>query len=364
MPSPADDANARGSFCLPDLGEGLINAEIVQWHINQGDSVIQGQPLVAVETDKAIVEIPAPCSGRIVELCADVGATVDVGAPLVIFDPAPRIDSAGIVGTLHDGQTQGQEQTAPRKTRVRASPKARKRAQELGLNLSTLESATGVLQVSDVEQAAHPDRLTGVRKVMALRMADAHKRVARSTVTGESDISAWTSASTPLMRLIQAVAAACNAEPILNARFDDEANSLSQNETIDLGLAMDTPEGLFTPCIKDVARLSEAQLKARIKSLRADVEGRTVTPEALSSQTITLSNFGAFGGRHAEMIVVPPQVAIVGAGAIFERVVLVDGTPTPVRTLPLSITFDHRVVTGAQACRFLNVLCDSLSQPL
>lgn len=366
MPRPASEAHSGVSFCLPDLGEGLTSAEIVQWHVNQGDSVTQGQPLVAVETDKAIVEIPAPYSGRIVELRAGVGATVAVGAPLVIYDPAPRADNTGIVGRLPDGNTHGEERAAPRQTRVRASPKARRRARELNLDLSELEpaSGSGVLQVSDVEQAADPDRLSGVRKAMAVRMADAHKRVARSTVTGESDISTWASRSRPLTRLIQAVVAACHAEPILNAHFNDETNTLSQNETVNLGIAIDTPAGLFTPCIKDVARLSETQLMAQIKKLREQVKDRKVTPDALTGQTITLSNFGAFGGRHAEMIVVPPQVAIVGAGAIFERVTLIDDIPAPVRTLPLSITFDHRVVTGAQACRFLNVLSDSLSQPL
>lgn len=188
------------------------------------------------------------------------------------------------MGTLPDGHTHGEEQAAPRQTHVRASPKARQRARELNLDLSQLEpaSGSGVLQVSDVEQAADPDRLSGVRKAMAVRMADAHKRVARSTVTGESDLSTWASPSTPLTRLIQAVVAACHAEPILNAHFHDETNTLSQNETVNLGIAMDTPAGLFTPCVRDVARLSETQLLAKIKTLREQVEDRKVTPGALN----------------------------------------------------------------------------------
>jgi pyruvate dehydrogenase E2 component (dihydrolipoamide acetyltransferase) len=380
-------------FLLPDLGEGLTNAEIVCWHVGEGDHVVEGQPLVSVETDKAVVEVPAPRSGDILTVHGEVGELVEVGDVLVTFvgaGAAPR-DAGTVVGELPESASstepteateatetkqktlhRGRSQTAGR---VKASPKARQRARELGIELASVvpSAAQGVIQVADVEATAGRStqppatahatlraNLRGVRRAMADRMADAHQRVARASVTGEADISTWSKDCRTMTRLIRAVGAACAEEPHLNARFDDAAGTLTAAATVDLGVAMETEDGLFAPVLRDVRSQTDAELAAELGRLKTAVADRTIEPGALRGQTITLSNFGAVGGLHAEMIVVPPQVAIVGAGRSFERLVRRGDDVADATYLPLSITFDHRVVTGVEACRFLAALTADL----
>jgi pyruvate dehydrogenase E2 component (dihydrolipoamide acetyltransferase) len=378
------DQQAPGEFHLPDLGEGLTDAEIVSWHVAEGDHVVADQPLLTVETDKAVVDIPAPHGGRVQRLDAAVGARVPVGGLLVTFaaPDAPEgalPDSGSVVGELPTAasvmrsaeQAQEPVQDASRlaSQRKRASPKARQRARELGVGLESVvpTGPDATIQVRDVEAAAAAPALRsgaarpldGVRRAMARRMADAAARVARASVTGEADISAWTLEGSPLLRLVRAVGAACRAQPLLNSSFDDATFTLSERAEVNLGVAMETADGLFVPVLKDVNAADEEQLRAQLLYLREAVERRTVKPEELRGQSITLSNFGAVGGLHAEMVVVPPQVAIVGAGRAFERAGL--GPEQPVRRLlPLSVSFDHRAVTGVEACEFLVALTDDL----
>jgi pyruvate dehydrogenase E2 component (dihydrolipoamide acetyltransferase) len=344
----------EGEFRLPDLGEGLLEAEIVTWHVQAGDHVVADQPLVAVETDKAIVEIPSPRAGRVATLAAGVGDRLQVGDVLVTFvsQDVPQPDTTTIVGSLEQ----------PLGEPVVASPRARQRAQQLGVNLSevTATGPDGVVQESDVEHATDASRLTGVRRAMAERMAEAHARVARASVTGEADVSAWVDGTRTMPRLIRAIGVACLQQPRLNARFDDEAFTLTPQSQVNLGIAMETDHGLFVPVLQDINRLSESELKQAFDHLEESVRDRTIQPHELRDQTITLSNFGAVGGLHAEMVVVPPQVAIVGTGRAFDRVVMVSQTPTERRFLPISITFDHRVVTGIEACDFLRLFIQNL----
>ena len=254
---------------------------------------------------------------------------------------------------------------------VRASPRARRRARELGVSLEAVEGTgpDGIIQVGDVERASpgssepgSGESLAGVRRAMARRMADAHARVVRATVTGEADVSAWPAAGSPMPRLLRAIGAAAAVTPRLNAWFDDHAEILTPQPRVNVGIAMETSDGLFVPVLEDVSAKSLDDLTAALAHLEQGVQQRTIGPEALKGQTISLSNFGAVAGLHAEMVVVPPQVAIVGAGRVFERVVLKNGTPALVRILPLSISFDHRVVTGVEACTFLAALSADLEQ--
>ena len=195
------------TFCLPDLGEGLVEAEIVAWHVVEGDHVVADQPLVTVETDKAVVDIPAPHAGHIQLIHGEVGAHLQVGDLLVTYaarsDLAkPDQDRGSVVGSLP---------TQPEAPRVKANPKARQRARELGVSLETVTASGvgGVVKVEDVEFAAEArpseGQLRGVRRSMARKMADAHARVARASVTGEADITAWGVEPDPMLRLIRAV---------------------------------------------------------------------------------------------------------------------------------------------------------------
>ena len=155
------------------------------------------------------------------------------------------------------------------------------------------------------------------------------------------------------MRLVRAVAAACAAEPVLNVWYDSANEGRRIHDKVDLGIAVDTPDGLFVPVLRDVGRRDEADLRGGLEAMKKDVTARTVPPEELRGATITLSNFGMMAGLHAALVVVPPQVAILGAGRVAPRVVAVDGKLAVRRMLPLSLTFDHRAVTGGEAARFL-----------
>jgi pyruvate dehydrogenase E2 component (dihydrolipoamide acetyltransferase) len=191
-------------------------------------------------------------------------------------------------------------------------------------------------------------------------MTDADQRVVRATVTGEADITAWSTTGSPMLRLLRAISAAVAAAPRMNAWYDDRAGSISIQSAVDVGVAVETDDGLFVPVLADVAGKDAAQLASELARLKSAVEDRTIRPAELRGPTISLSDFGAVGGLHADMVVVPPQVAIVGAGRAFERVVLRDGAPEAAAILPLSVTFDHRVITGAEACTYLVALTADL----
>ena len=195
--------------------------------------------------------------------------------------------------------------------------------------------------------------LRGVRRAMARHMAQAHAQVVPTTVTDEADLGAWGPESDVTMRLIRAILAGCAAEPALNAWYFGDSEERQLHERVDLGVAMDTPDGLFVPVLRNVGERDAADLRRGLEAMKKDVERRSVPLEELRGQTITLSNFGMHGGRHAALVVLPPQVAILGAGRRQDRVVARDGEPAVRPVLPLSLTFDHRAVTGGEASRFL-----------
>jgi 2-oxoisovalerate dehydrogenase E2 component (dihydrolipoyl transacylase) len=373
-------------FQLPDLGEGLTEAEIVTWHVSVGDRVAAGQPLVAVETDKAVVEIPAPQSGVIAALHATVGERLPVGAALVTFGETAE-PSFGVVGRLDEPTLPSRDQALPPSTGpvtaaatgptgqvppglVQAAPAVRRLARELGVDLAAIRGSGpgGVIVTADVQAAAATagaagaefTPVRGARRAMAERMADAHARVVPATVTGEADIHAWSAETRPLPRLIRAVAVAARAVPRLNAAFDDARWTLREHPTVDLGIAMETDDGLFVPVLRDADSRTAEALAAELAELEAAVHARAIAPAQLRGQTITLSNFGAVAGWHAAMVVVPPQVAIVGAGRAAPRVVAAGDAAVVHRVLPVSLTIDHRVITGVEACRFLAALIADL----
>jgi pyruvate dehydrogenase E2 component (dihydrolipoamide acetyltransferase) len=186
---------------------------------------------------------------------------------------------------------------------------------------------------------------------MARAMTLSGETVVPATLTDHADIGAWGADEDPTPRLIRAICAACAAEPALSAGFDGEKRVL--NTRVDLAFAVDTPDGLFAPVVRQVDNMSAAQLAAKLAALKAAVRNRSIAPEDLKGATITLSNFGMIGGEYAALVISPPQVAILGAGRIHDAVLAIDGTPAVRRVLPLSLTFDHRAVTGGEAARFM-----------
>ena len=364
------------TFHLPDLGEGLEEAEIVTWYVAEGDVVVADQPLVAVETDKAVMEIPAPWAGRIARLHGGVGDIIETDAPLVDFEEAGESRFEGIVGSLDgDGDPAAEtppappERPSPRRPVtpegeriVQASPAVRALAKRLGVDLTMVvpTGPRGLATAADVERASSrpPEEptftpLRGPRRAMSEAMARSHAEVVPATLMDEADIDAWVPGTDATVRLIRAIVAACAAEPSLNAWLQSGAEGRRLHSNVDLGVAVDAPDGLFVPVIRGAEALSPDQTRARLDELISQTRDRSVAAEDLRGATITLSNFGALGGRHAVLVVVPPQVAILGAGRAFSRVVAVDGEPAVHRVLPLSLTVDHRVVSGGEGARFL-----------
>ncbi len=352
------------TFHLPDLGEGLTEAEIVAWHASPGDRVLAEQPLVSVETDKAVVEIPSPQSGLIKQLYGEPGDIVVVGAKLVDFDEGEKADTGTVVGEL--------PKESPRPTRntkkaaalpgkhAKAAPAVRALATKLGVDLVAVRG-TGpedAITSRDVEAAsgAAPgtgEPLRGVRRSMANAMKRSREEVVPATVQDSANIDDWPQDSDVTIRLIRAIVSGVAVEPGLNAWFNSERDELGLRPTVDLGLAMDRPEGLYVPVLKDVAALDESAQRERLEALKQSVRDRSIARTDLAGQTFTLSNFGMIAGRYVSLVIVPPQVAILGAGRIEQQVVAVGGEVRICRMLPLSLTFDHRVVTGGQAARFL-----------
>jgi pyruvate dehydrogenase E2 component (dihydrolipoamide acetyltransferase) len=360
-------------FTLPDLGEGLEEAEIVAWFINEGDHVVTNQPLVSVETDKAVVEVPSPWSGTIARLFGAKGDLVKVGAPLVEFSEGAEEDTGTIVGEIARSGPAPQVIEAPtRLGGLQVLPATRALARNLDVDLNLVQGSGpgGIITRTDVERAARSladagpaEPLKGMRRAMAQRMAVSHAQVAPTTVTDEVDIEAWSKGADITIRLVQAIAAACKAEPSLHAWYNSEAGERRLLNRVDVGIAIDLEGGLIVPVLRNVGERDSGDLRAGLDRMRADAAARSIPPEELRGATITLSNFGMIGGRFASLVVVPPQVAIIGAGRAEQRVVVDHGRPAIHRMLPLSLTFDHRAVTGGEAARFLVALKSALAVP-
>jgi pyruvate dehydrogenase E2 component (dihydrolipoamide acetyltransferase) len=363
------------TFALPDLGEGLQEAEIVAWHVAEGDHVVADQPLVSVETEKAVVEIPSPQAGRIARLLAKPGDRVRVGAPIVIFEEGPHADTGTVVGEL--GEKPPAQPAPPARGRPLAAPNVRVLARERGIDLAQVAGTGpgGAVSRADVERAAEARRATapseplkgeplkGVRRAMAINMARAHAEIVPATVWDEADIEPWWSPKADVsVRLVRAIGAACSAVPALNAWFDGKNMARQLWPRVDLGIAVETEDGLIVPVLRDVANRDAPAIRRDLDTLKGAARARTVALADLRDPTITLSNFGTLAGRQAALVVVPPQVAIVGAGRIAPRAVPHGGGVAFRRMLPLSITFDHRAVTGGETARFLEAMIEDLQR--
>jgi pyruvate dehydrogenase E2 component (dihydrolipoamide acetyltransferase) len=406
------------TFNLPDLGEGLAEAEIVRWHVKTGDQVKVDQPMVAVETAKAVVEVPSPYSGVIRVLHGNPGDMIATGAPLVEFDVAaasapavhaaaaktaerpPADDSGTVVGSMPSTNEEefietavvGGDRSAQRE-RVRAAPAVRALAKRLGVDLARVSGSGrgGLITVDDVMTtsgptalhtaatvtalksapnspraatlaAGEPEKLRGLRRAMAQSMSLARDTVMGCTLFDDADLHHWRAGQDFTTRLLRAIAAGCRAEPGLNAWFDAEAQSRRLLPRVDVAMAVDTPEGLLVPVIRDVGGRATEELRRDVDRLKRTARDRTVAAEDLRDFSFMLSNFGMIAGRYATPVVVPPVVAILGAGRLSHDVIAVMGGIEAHLRMPLSLTFDHRCVTGGEAARFLAALMRDLER--
>ncbi|MBS0381307.1 MAG: 2-oxo acid dehydrogenase subunit E2 [Proteobacteria bacterium] len=452
----------KKTFHLPDLGEGLPDATIVEWLVKEGDSVKLDAPLISMETAKAVVEVPSPVTGKLLKQHGAAGDVIVTGAPLAEFEldpkgkqraenaagshhhapapaaapepaPAPvaartadREDEGTVVGAVASSNEVRMEQ-AGSVGGVKAVPAVRAMAKKLKVDLARVQAtgAGGVVTMQDVKNAAaagtaslpspsgrgvggegsarvvpspgaarhplpmgegtrstlsqagkpmrttpptvaatgQPEQLKGVRRNMARVMAQAHAEVVQTTIVDDADLHQWLGKQDITSRTIRAIVAACKAEPALNAWFDGQNLTLTKHPHVDLGIAVDTPDGLFVPALRNADMLDARGLREGINRLRAQVEDRSIPASELTGYTISLSNFGMFAGRYGTVVVVPPCVAIVGVGKLSHDVVAVIGGIEVHRRLPISLTFDHRACTGGEAARFLKAILDDLALP-
>ncbi len=436
-------------FNLPDLGEGLPDAEIVEWLVAEGDEVKVDQPLVSMETAKAVVEVPSPFTGKVVKFHGNAGDVIKTGSPLAEFqvegdagaeettpseppatearptdeqaeasdsaapeaaEPEQRADSGTVVGKMQAGGEVLQERTST-VGGVKVTPAVRALARKLKVDLAAVQAsgADGVVTAADVRKAAEegtaparprqaepaaqpepaPEARTtpaqppapapapkpaasqasgdwepvrGTRRTMARVMSESHKSVVPTTLMDDADIHAWRPGEDITVRLLRALWAGAQAEPGLNGWFDGEQEMRMVHKNMHVGMAVDTPDGLFVAALRDVNKADKAGLRQEINRLRDNVQNRSIPPEDLKDYTIILSNFGKFAGRYATPVITPPCVAIVAAGALRNEVVPVLGGVEVHRMIPLSLTFDHRACTGGEAARFLKAMLDDLAR--
>ena len=469
----------KKTFHLPDLGEGLPDATVVEWFVKVGDTIRLDEALVSMETAKAVVEVPSPVSGKVLKLAGAAGDVITTGAMLAEFeidpalpqraegqdtghhhgapagqgvgsqDPAPdhrvvasddggaiaddgrpapgkaevqgkRDDSGTVVGAMQSSDAVHTEQVSSAGG-VRAMPAVRAQARKLGVDLARVRGsgADGAITMADVKQAAadgsapagaatparpsdagmaaapadtaarqasqrtalsasgkpmrtqppsvsasgQPEQLKGVRRNMARVMAAAHAQVVATTLSDDADIHAWAPGNDVTARLVRAICAAAKAVPALNAWFDGDKLTRTLHPHVDLGIAVDTDDGLFVPALRNADVLDARGVREGINRLRTQVADRSIAASELSGYTISLSNFGMFAGRYATPVVVPPCVAIVAAGRGRHQVTPVIGGFESHKVIPLSLTFDHRACTGGEAARFLKALLDDLALP-
>ena len=429
-------------FLLPDLGEGLPDAEIVEWHVKVGDVIRLDEPLISMETAKAVVEVPSPYSGKVLKLAGGAGDVIVTGSWLVEVELDPKLPQraeAQDTGHHHGGghaaaaapEPPVAAETAPTKAEksadagtvvgamqssdavrseqavaiggVKAMPAVRALAKKLGVDLTRV-SATGAdstVTLADVKQAAaggsarvgatprlapspqpspasgrgsgapapradakldSDEPIRGVRRNMIRTMSAAHAEVVPTTLMDDADLHAWSPGEDIMARTIRALAVASQAEPAMNAWFNSKEGTLRRHARVDVGIAVDSPDGLFVPALRGCDQLDAQQVRAELNRLRDGVKARSLPPEDLTGYTIMLSNFGVFAGKYATPVVVPPCVCIVGAGRLHHAVVPVLGGIEAHRIMPLSLTFDHRAATGGEAARFLKLMIDDLQR--
>lgn len=375
-------------FHLPDLGEGLAEAEIREWYVKEGDMVTVDQPLVSMETAKAVVDVPSPYAGTIAKLHGKANDIIKTGAPLISYategtSEAPTKDKGSVVGKLESSEKKwddgdviigGAKSTS---TTIKAMPAARVLAAELNVDLSQVAptgpnglitandvkkylEATPSQQQSTVTLSGNTEALRGVRRVMAQAMMQSHREIVPVTIIEDADITDLVPGTDLTVLILKAMVNAAKTEPALNAWFDGKSLERKLFDEVNIGLAVDTTEGLFVPVIKNVANRSDADLRQQVDLYKKTVKDRSIPQSDMQGATITLSNFGTITGRYATPIIVPPAVAILGCGRSRETPVVRNGKVVAGKLLPLSLTFDHRAATGGEATRYLGAVIQYL----
>ncbi|MFA7329581.1 MAG: dihydrolipoamide acetyltransferase family protein [Candidatus Delongbacteria bacterium] len=429
-------------FLFPDLGEGLTEGKLLQWYVQEGQLLQEGDLLAKVETDKVVADIPVPRAGRVLRLHGRPEEILLVGHPLVELEtgdgtasaaasaPAPAVAAAtepvggesgpGVVGNIEvatgpDVMPASGEGLAPVATtsdatgggRVTASPVARRLAKDLGVDLSRLAGSgpQGRVMKADIQRAgqtaASPasassvpaqvaapaagprggertEPLSQLRKTVAARMVQSKFSAPHATTFEEVEVSRLVELRASQREryeaqglrlsympfICKAVATALRRHPKLNCRLDMERSQVTFHDFVHLGLAVDTPEGLLVPVIRDADTLSIRELALRIADLAERARTRQIRLDELRGGTFTITNYGAIAGIFGAPIINVPESAILGVGRLLDQPVVRQGAVVPGKVLPLSLAVDHRIIDGGDAARFLRELMDLLANPL
>jgi pyruvate dehydrogenase E2 component (dihydrolipoamide acetyltransferase) len=417
----------RYIFKFPDIGEGLTEGIIIEWHVDKGNAVKVGQPLVKMETDKVVTDIPSPREGVIAARYGKVGETIHVGEVLVEIDiegeaaaeaPAPEAQveekGAGVVGTIEvasnnallpasDEGTEPRpaaERAVPRK--VLATPVARAMARELNIDINQVTGTgpAGRVMKSDiqnfhspataVESTATQVTATGtagrvevrpmsqIRKSIAKNMLRSKQSTAHMTLFEEPEVSALVDARarykeeykkedislTYLPFIIKAVVAALKRHPELNSEMDFEKGNIIYKNYYNIGIAVNTEDGLVVPVIRDADRLTIRELSRAVAEIAVKARERKLTLDDMKDGTFTITNYGALGGWFGVPVINYPQVGILGIGRINQQPVVDNGEIKVGNVMPLSLSVDHRMVDGAEATEFLNDVAAGVADPL
>ena len=414
-------------FKLPDIGEGIAEAEIVAWHVAAGDEVQEDAPLADMMTDKATVEITSPVSGRLTHLAGDVGEQLAIGAVLATFEvegavvEEPAATDAGNDAGSGDGagdaarwamaapepQAVSQADTRPiasasppvaaaaanpSPTRIAASPAVRKRAKDLGIDLVEIAAARGervrhadldaylsyhgVFRAAGSAREDEEVRVIGLRRRIAENMAASKRHIPHFSYVEEIDVTKLEQSRaelnahrgdrtklTMLPLLIVATSKAVRDFPMMNARYDDDAGVVTRSGALHLGIATQTDAGLMVPVIRDAQSRNIWQLATEVRRLSESARAGKASAAELSGSTLTITSLGPLGGIATTPVINRPEVAILGPNRVVERPVVRDGKIRIAKMMNLSISCDHRVVDGWDAASFVQRVKALLEAP-
>jgi 2-oxoisovalerate dehydrogenase E2 component (dihydrolipoyl transacylase) len=409
---------SRYVFKMPDLGEGTVSAEVVEWKVKVGDAVKEDQVIAEVMTDKAAVEIPSPVTGRVVSITGKPGDMVAVGSELIAFDtsgaapaaahaPRPAADAAtsapASAGASAPAPASPKREAAPPAApapaaRVMASPATRRKAHVAGVDLATVSGSGpgGRISAEDLEaviagksggvgrpavraarQGVEEIRIIGVRRLIAERMSAAKRNIPHFAYVEEVDVTELESlrqylnsrqakgapSLTYLPFLVAALVRVLESFPQCNALHDAERNLILRHSAVHVGVATQTPDGLKVPVVKHAEARALADLAAEIRRVTEAARSNKATREELTGSTITVTSLGKLGGIASTPVINAPEVAIVGVNKAVERPVAVDGAIAIRRIMNLSSSFDHRFVDGFDAAAMIQALKERLEHP-
>ncbi len=422
----------RYIFNFPDIGEGLDEGTIAEWYVQKGQKIEAGEPIVNMETDKVVTDIPSPKSGVIVATYGKIGETIRVGSPLVEIEiegvegeaavaeankTEPVEEAAGVVGTLEVASNaaflpSGDEGFENKPSVVEgkparkalATPVARAMAKELGVDINQIRGTgpSGRVTTQDIEnyikkQTTTPsaaqsvtqvvetlgaqveyENLTQIRKTIARNMTQSKHNAAHMSVFDEVEVSelvrirskyksAFAEKGVKLSYLpfiLRALAMSLKYHKVLNSQLDLDNNRIIYKKYYNIGIAVDTEDGLVVPVVRNVDRLSIFEIARQINEISEKARNRKLTLEDIKDGTFTVTNYGSIGGQFAVPVINYPQVGILGIGRLIEKPVIKNGEITKGMVLPLSLSVDHRIVDGGEVARFLNRLMSYLEDPI